>query len=34
MFIGFKCRGPKVELRFGSFLGGVHFSTAGTDKEK
>ena len=33
MFIGFKCRGPKVELRFCSFLGYVHFSTAGTDKE-
>ena len=30
----FKCRGPKVELRFWSFLGCVHFSTAGMDKEK
>ena len=34
MSIGFKCLGPKVELRFCSFLGCVHFSTAGTDKEK
>ena len=31
MFIGFKCRVPKVELRFCSFLGYVHFSTTGTD---
>ena len=34
MPIGFKCRGLKVEPRFCSFLGWVHFSTAGTDKEK
>ena len=34
MSIGFKCRGPKAELRFCSFLECVHFSTAGTDKEK
>ena len=34
MYIGFKCRGPKVELPFCSFTGCVHFSTAGTDKEK
>ena len=34
MSIGFKCRGPRVELRFCSFLGCVHFSTAGTKKEK
>ena len=34
MSIGFKCRGPKVELRFSSFLGCVHFSTTGMDKEK
>ena len=34
MSIGFKCRGPKVELRFCKFLGCVHFSTIGTDKEK
>ena len=33
MPIGFKCRGPEVELRFCSFLGCVHFSTAGTDEE-
>ena len=33
MSIGFKCRGPKVELRFCSFLGCVHFSTTGMDKE-
>ena len=33
MSIGFKCRGPKVEPRFCSFLGCVHFSTTGTDKE-
>ena len=32
--IGFKCRGPKVDLRFCSFLGCVHFRTVGTDKEK
>ena len=32
MSIGFKCRGPKVEPRFCSFLACVHFS--GTDKEK
>ena len=31
MSIGFKCIGPKVELRFCSFF---HFSTTGTDKEK
>ena len=31
---GFKYRGPNVELRFCSFLGCVHFSTTGTDKEK
>ena len=34
MSIGFKCQGPEVELRFCSFLGCVHFSAAGTDKEK
>ena len=34
MFKGFKCRGPEVELRVCSFLGCVHFSTTGTDKEK
>ena len=34
MSIGFKCRGPKAELRFCSFLRCVHFSTTGTDKEK
>ena len=34
MSIGFKCRGPKVVLRFCSFLGCVHFGTAGTNKEK
>ena len=34
MSIGFKYRGSKLELRFCSFLGCVHFSTAGTDKEK
>ena len=34
MSIGFKCRGPKVELRFCSFLGCVHFSTTGTDKDE
>ena len=34
MSIGFKCRGPKVELRFCLVLGSVHFSTTGTDKEK
>ena len=34
MSIGFKCRGPKVELRFCSFLGCVHFSTIRTDTEK
>ena len=33
MPIGFKCRGPKVELRLCSFSVCVHFSTAGTDKE-
>ena len=27
MFIGFQCRGPKVEVRVCSFLGFVHFST-------
>ena len=31
---GFKCRGPKVELRVCSFFRSVHFSTTGTDKEK
>ena len=34
MSIGFKCRGPKAELRFCSFLGCVHFSTTDTDKER
>ena len=34
MSIGFKCRGPKVEVGFCSFSGCVHFSTTGTDKEK
>ena len=34
MSIGFQCRGPKVELRFCTFLGCIHFSTTGTDKEK
>ena len=34
MFIGFKCRGPEVELRFCSFLGCVRISTAGAEKEK
>ena len=34
MSIGFKCRGPKVQLRFCSFLGRVHFSITGTDREK
>ena len=34
MSTGFKCRGPKVELRFWSFLGCVHFSTPGTHEEK
>ena len=34
MSIGFKCRGPEVELRFSSFLGYVHTSTTGTEKEK
>ena len=34
MSIGFKFWRPKVELRFFSFLGCVHFSTSGTDKEK
>ena len=34
MSIGFKCGGPEVDLRFFSFLGWVHFSTTGTDKEK
>ena len=34
MSIGFKCQGPKVELRFCSFLGCAHFSTPGKDKEK
>ena len=34
MSIGFKCRGPNLELRFCSFLECVHFSTAGTNKEK
>ena len=34
MSIRSKCRGPKIELRFCSFLGCVHFSTSGTDKEK
>ena len=34
MGIGFKCRGPKLEVQFCSFLGCVHFSTAGMDKEK
>ena len=34
MSIGFKCRDSKVELRFCSFLGCVHFSSTGTDKEK
>ena len=32
--IRFKCRGPEAELRICSFLGSVHFSTTGTDKEK
>ena len=32
--IVFRCRGPEVELRFCSFLGCIHFSTTGTDKEK
>ena len=31
MSIGFKCRDPKAELRFCSFLECVHFIT--TDKE-
>ena len=34
MSIRFKFRDPKLELRFCSFLGCVHFSTTGTDKEK
>ena len=34
MSIGFKCRGPKVELRFCPFLVCVRFSTAGTNKEE
>ena len=34
MSIGFKCRGSKVEPQLRSFLGCVHFSTTGTDKEK
>ena len=34
MSIGFKCRGPKVKLRFCLFLGCVHFSTAGTGVKK
>ena len=34
MSVGFKYLGPKVELQFCSFLGCVHFSTAGTDKER
>ena len=33
--IGFtEYRGPKIELRFCSFLGCFYFSTTGTDKEK
>ena len=34
MSIGFECRGPKVELRFCSFLGCIHFSTSGTENGK
>ena len=34
MSVGLKCQGPKVRLRFCSFLGCFHFSTIGTDKEK
>ena len=34
MSLGFKCRGPKIELRFCSFLGCAHFSIAGMDEEK
>ena len=34
MSLWFKPQGLKVELRFCSFLECVHFSTAGTDKEK
>ena len=34
MSIGFKCRVPKVELGYCSFLGRVHFSTTVTDTEK
>ena len=34
MSIRFKCQGPKLELRFCSFLGCIHFSTKGMDKEK
>ena len=34
MSIGFKSRGPEVEQLFCSFLGCVHFSNTGTDKEK
>ena len=34
MSIGFKCRGPEVELRFCSFLECVHFSTTGINTEK
>ena len=34
MSIGFKYRGPKVELRFFSLLGCVHFSIPSIDKKK
>ena len=34
MSTGSKCLGPKLEVRFCSFLRCVHFSTTGTDKEK
>ena len=34
VYIGLKCRSPKVELQFCSFLGCVHFSTASTNKKK
>ena len=34
MSIGFKCRGPKAELQFGSVLGCIHFSTPGTNETK
>ena len=32
--LGVQCRCSKVELQLCSFLGCVHFSTAGTDTEK